>query len=372
MRHLAKVLLSVVLLGLPVGAGAQEAGRLISADPVAQAPDGVQAWRVRYWTRDDRLGMREVSGMVLAPSGTPSRQPRPVIAWTHGTWGTATQCAPSQSAKFFEATPAVDAVRDGYVVVAPDYPGLGNPGAHPYLVGVTTARSVLDGVRAARALPGASAGPRFAVWGESQGGHAALWTGQLAGAEGSDLQLLGVAAAAPPTDLAANFRQAGDPSARAFLTALAADSWSRYYDIPLVIGRRTTPRIMRRLANTCVSVDSTPRLGALVGIIALRRDLRSFDFAATPPWADVVAANSTSPVSSVPVLIAQTRDDPLVAPAVTRTFAQRLCANRVWVRWIDLPGGDHATTGRQSAAPTLEWISGLFAGTPASNDCATI
>ena len=201
MRHLAKVLLSVVLLGLPVGAGAQEAGRLISADPVAQAPDGVQAWRVRDRTRDDRPGMREVSGMVLAPSGTPSRQPRPVIAWTHGTWGTATQCAPSQSAGSFEATPAVDAVRDGYVVVAPDYPGLGNPGAHPYLVGATTARSVLDGVRAARALPGASAGPRFAVWGESQGGHAALWTGQLAGAEGSDLQLLGVAAAAPPTDL---------------------------------------------------------------------------------------------------------------------------------------------------------------------------
>ena len=40
----------------------------------------------------------------------------------------------------------------GYVVAATDYEGLGTPGVHPYLVGESEGRSVLDAARAARAL----------------------------------------------------------------------------------------------------------------------------------------------------------------------------------------------------------------------------
>ena len=372
MRCVVTLLLTFCLIALPVAGHAQVSGSLISAIPVTETPPGMQAWRIRYWSEDERLGIRESSGMVVAPREAAPASPRPVIAWTHGTWGTANKCAPSLSAQFFDLTPALDAVRNGYVVVAPDYPGLGSDGPHPSLGGVTTARSVLDGVRAARVIPGAAAGSRFVVWGESQGGHAALWTGQLARTERGDLDLVGVAAGAPPTDLAANFREAENASARAFLTALAAVSWSEYYAAPLIIGNRATPRIMRRLANNCVSVEATPRLGALIGILALRRDLKTVDFAATQPWSGFVAANSPSPVSSVPILIAQTREDPLVARSVTRAYARQLCANRVRVRWIDLPGADHATTGRQSADATLEWIADRFAGRDAPDDCSTI
>ena len=67
----------------------------------------------------------------------------------------------------------------GYVVVATDYEGLGVPGVHPYLVGISEAHAVLDSVRAARELPAAQATHRFAVWGHSQGGHAALFTESL-------------------------------------------------------------------------------------------------------------------------------------------------------------------------------------------------
>jgi acetyl esterase/lipase len=363
--------LIAVALASPAVA-AQGSGQLISADPVINTPSGTQAWKVRYLTRDDRGAARQVTGMVVAPREALPRVPRRVIAWTHGTWGTATSCAPSSSPRFFEATPAMDAVRSGYVVVAPDYPGLGSAGPHPYLVGTATARSVLDAVRAAQGIPGAGAGKRFAVWGESQGGHAALWTGQLARVEGDGLSLVGVAAGAPPTDLAANLRQASDPNARAFLTALATDSWSRYYGVPLRIGRPRTPAIIQRLARNCVSVDAPPRLGGLLGILAIRQDLRTLDLGRTPPWASYLAANSTTPVSRVSVLIAQARADPLVAPAVTRAFARRLCANRVRVRFIDLPGKNHVTTAKDSAAATLAWIDQRFAGGQAPNDCGKI
>lgn len=350
----------------------QQQGRLLAAVPVVDAPAGMQAWRVRYLTRDDRGLAREVTGMVVAPREPAPSRPRPVIAWTHGTSGIATQCAPSGMPAFWSLTPALDAVRRGYVVVAPDYPGLGSAGTHPYLVGTATARSVLDAVRAARKIPGAAAGDRFVVWGESQGGHAALWTGQLAGVDGGGLRLLGVAAGAPPTDLAANLQQASDPNARTLLTAFAVRSWSQYYGVPLQIGRPRTPGIINRLSRNCVSVDSAPRLGAILGILTLRQDLRQVDLATTSPWSSYVAANSTSPVSRVPVLIAQTRADPFVAPSVTRRFARKLCANRVRVRFIDLPGKDHATTARQSATQTMAWIDGIFAGTPAPSDCGSI
>lgn len=144
-------------------AAQQQPGQLVSFDPVVDTPAGTQAWRVRYTTRDDRGALREVTGMVVAPREAIPARPRPVIAWTHGTWGIARSCAPSLSPRFFELTPAIDAVRRGYVVVAPDYPGLGSEGPHPYLVGTVTARSVLDGVRSAQQLSGAAAGNRFAV-----------------------------------------------------------------------------------------------------------------------------------------------------------------------------------------------------------------
>ncbi len=351
---------------------AQRGGTLVSADPVGETPPGTQAWRIRYWTHDDRGRPQQVTGMVVAPREAIPSQPRRVIAWTHGTWGLEDKCAPSASPKFFEATAAIDAVRRGYVIAAPDYPGLGSAGPHPFLVGTVTARSTLDAVRASGAIPGAAAGTRFVVWGESQGGHAALWTGQLAGVEGAGLTLLGVAAAAPVTELAANFREAGDPNTRAFFTALVATSWSDHYGVPLKLGRRGTPAIMRRFASNCISVDTTPRLGALLGMLALRRDLKGVDFPALAPWSGYIAANSAAPVQKVPVLIAQNVADPLVAPAVTRRFATRLCANRVRVRWIDLPGKDHATAARQSAAETIDWIDARFAAARAPDDCATL
>ena len=363
--------LAIVVAAPPVAAQSR-GGMLISADPVVETPPGMQAWAIRYWTTDDRGIAQQVTGMVVAPREALPREPRPVIAWTHGTWGIAEKCAPSVSPKFFTATAAVDAVRRGYVVVAPDYPGLGSAGPHPYLVGTVTARATLDAVKAAREISGAGAGRRFAVWGESQGGHAALWTGQLAGVDGAGLTLVGVAAAAPPTDLAANFRQASDPSAKAFLTALAATSWSRYYQVPLVLGRKRTPGLMERLAENCVELDAKPKLGMILGIVTLRSDLKRVDFPAVRPWSSYVAANSTTPLQTVPVLFAQTREDPLVAPAVTRRFARKLCGNRVKVRWIDLPGKDHGTTAMQSSAATIDWIDQRFAGAPAESDCRRI
>lgn len=372
-RIITSLVAALAVAAAPVQA--QQAGPLVAATPVVP-PQGalagpVQAWKITYWTRDAKGARRQATGMVVAPANRMGG-PRPVIAWTHGTWGVVQKCAPSASPTFFSATPALsDMVARGYTVVAPDYPGLGSAGAHPYLVGVDTARSVLDAVRAAGSVPGASAGKRFAVWGESQGGHAALWTGQLAHGYAPGLELVGIAAAAPPTDLAANLRGSTNKSVRALLTAFTAYAWGRHFDVPLTsLGNKQTQGIVTRLAqNNCLDLDGKPRLGTVLGIAVLRQRLAKVDLGTLAPWAAFAHGNSVTPRFAVPLFLAQSEADPIVAPDVTRAFARAACRNGARLRYLTLPGGSHATSAKDSATATLDWIDARFAGEPAPSDC---
>lgn len=367
----------VLLLAVSPSVGlAQQPGLLVEAVPIVTTPGGQQAWRIRYVTTDAKGASRIVSGMVVAPREAVPREPRKVIAWAHGTWGVAERCAPSLSDDFFAATPGLaEMVSRGYVVVAPDYPGLGSPGPHPFLVGEDTARSVLDAVRAATGIAGAASGRRFAVWGESQGGHAALWTGALARGYAPELTLVGTAAAAPPTDLAANFRQGADANVRALLSAFTAYSWSQVFDAPLAsMFNRGNSGIVTRLAqNNCIELGKTPRLGTILGVASVKAALRRKDLTTVQPWARIMRENSVnSSLIFGPLLIAQAAADPVVAPAVTRAFARRACRDRRPVRYIAMPGGDHGRSARDSAAQTIAWIDDRFAGRPAPSDCGRI
>jgi acetyl esterase/lipase len=356
-------------------ADAQQPGTLTESRPMDNAPTGMQAWRIRYAGTNDRGGVEEMTGVVIAPLGLPPRMGRPVLAWAHGTWGVADTCTPSASPNVFSATPALaDMIARGYAVVAPDYAGLGTP--HPYLVGTSAAYSVLDAVRAARVIAGAVAGSRFAVWGESQGGHAALWTGQLAKGYAPELTLVGVAAAAPPTDLVENLTGKIDPTVRAFMTAYAAHSWSQHFGLSLqTLGKKATGDLIDRLArNNCVTLDAKPRFGMVVGLAMLRQRLKNVDLGKISPWKDIARNNSPAARNyGVPFLIAQNTADALVAPDVTKAFVRKLCRDTAQVRYISITStGGHATSAADSAETTLDWIGSRFAGDPASSDCGKI
>lgn len=368
-------IVAAALLTMPATASAQRAGTLVAAEPASDAPAGMRAWRVRYRTMSDRNQSIEVTGMVIAPA-RPAPGPARVIAWTHGMIGVAQRCAPSRDGTNFTMIPSLaDVIGRGYTVVAPDYPGLGSDMVHPALVGVSTGRSVLDAVRAARDLGGANAGLRFAVWGESQGGHAALWTGQLARSYAPELDLVGVAAIVPPTDLARNMMEGSDKRARALLTAYTATSWSRHYGIPMTaLGSRSTQNVMTRLSdNYCIETHKKPKLGTILGIVTVQRAIRNLDLSKHQPWGRLMRENSVSPAAvPSPLLVATGSKDVIVAPAVVRDFAQRACRNGKAVRYLSIPGGEHATVARTEAKQTLDWIDARFAGRRAPSDCGRI
>ncbi len=100
-----------------------------------------------------------VSGTVFAPVGPAPSGGWPIVAYGHGTTGVQHECAPSLSPSLLGAADAVGIlVKDGYVVVMPDYQGLGlDDTYHPYLDAATVGHNMVDGVRAARKLiPGTS------------------------------------------------------------------------------------------------------------------------------------------------------------------------------------------------------------------------
>lgn len=371
MRHLLAAVLLSILSVLALPAAAQPSRYLISASPMTGTPPGTQAWRVQYWTTNGSGQRLAVTGIVAAPMEAIPPRPRRVIAWTHGAWGVAEKCAPSLSPDFFEYSAGMDAVRHGYVVVAPDYIGLGSPTMHPFLVGPDTANSVLDAVRAAREIPGAAAGSSFAVWGESQGGHAALWTATAARSYAPDLTLVATAAAAPPTDLGANLREGSDRNARALLLSFALHSWSTLYGFSLdPIANRTNQGIIRRLSeNNCVAFNKKPKLGTILGILTIARATKGKDIEKIEPFGSFERANSVDPARVPgPLLIAQSGKDTIVAPAVTRKFAKAVCKRGTPLRWIDMTG-DHGASARDSARETIGWITARFDGNPPPSDC---
>jgi len=369
------ILLAATLAVLPRAAVAQRAGTLIGAQSVDDAPPNVRAWRIDYWTSGNRNQPIRVTGMVIAPRDRSTAGPRRVIAWTHGLIGIAKRCAPSLGNTNFTLIPALDdVIRRGYTVVAPDYPGLGSDMVHPVLVGTSEGKSTLDAVRAARAIPEADGGSRFAVWGESQGGHAALWTGQLWSSYAPDLQLVGIAAIVPPTDLHRNFKEGSDARVRALLTAYTATSWSRYYGASMsILGPRSVQNVMTRLAdNNCVNFDAKPKLGTIIGIVIAQRAIRNLDLGTKQPWGRLMRENSPSAAAiKVPALIATGTGDTIVAPAVVRDFARSACAAGKTVRFVSVPGGEHGTVARTEAQMTLDWIDARFARGRAPSNCGS-
>ena len=150
-----------------------------------------EAFRILYRSTSPSGKPIPVSGAIFIPSGPAPAGGRNIIAWAHPTSGVVPPCAPS-------LMPDVggmmwnlgNMIGAGYIVVATDYPGLGTDGIHPYLIGESEARAVLDSVRAARDMPNTGASNRFAVWGHSQGGQAALYTGEIAARYAPELKLV--------------------------------------------------------------------------------------------------------------------------------------------------------------------------------------
>lgn len=352
---------------------AGQPGTLVRQQPMDGAPLGAAAYRVLYRSTGLKDEPIFVSGVIVVPRGDPPPGGRPIVAWAHPTSGVTPRCAPSLAIFIFQQIQGLRTlVERGYVVAATDYPGLGTPGPHPYLVGESEARAVIDAVRVAGAMPGVGGGKRFAVWGHSQGGQAALFTGAITKTYAPELTLIGVAAAAPATDLVALMNDDINSVGGKNITAMTLWSWHRVYGAAIdpIVDPRAIP-VIDRLARECIEgpFDLLERQRTEK---PLEQHFLTVDAPAKiEPWRSLLEKNSPGVLQpNIPVFLAQGANDQIVRPDVTRDYMNQLCNAGSRVRMVTLPNIGHARAAQASASAAADWMTDRLAAKAAPNDCS--
>ncbi len=372
MRIVGVVRYAFVVALLTTQAANAAPGDVVSATPI-EAPTHASAWRVVYETTGLNGEPRTVSGLIVVPNGTAPPGGRPVVSWAHPTTGVAESCGPSASRNRYLLLPGLSSmIAHGYVVAATDYPGLGTPGIHPYLIGVSEARSVIDIVRAARKFSPAAASNRYVAWGHSQGGQAVLFVNQIAESYAPELHLLGVVAVAPPTQLKDNLHDVIATDSGRILAAYTLVVWSQLYDTSMDdVTRRGSRPLIRLVAKQC-ALTRLSGSGVMLTAKLLTPNMVLPSFWTSKTWVNAAQENSADPNRmTAPLLVAQGTADHLVLPSFTAAFVRAACASGARVELLHIDGGSHFWAGMDSADFAGNWIAQRFAAQPIPMGCTT-
>ena len=345
-------------------------GTLIRAEAIEPLAEGSRAWRVLYVSNAVDGTAIAVSGLVVAPAEPASAAGYDVVTWAHGTKGVSDPCAPSKGYRsgfhdFYDIAPEL--VAAGYVGVMSDYEGLGTPGIHPYLVGPSEGRGVLDIVKAAQQIEEAGAGSRVVIWGRSQGGHGALFAGEIAPSWAPGLDVLGVISAAPASEFQAIITSGVLlPGARGFIWQLSVGFEASYAE--LSIEDVYTPDAL----SSIEALLDEEACGAEFGEVAATFDGAGFAMSPLeiPAWVTRLDENSPGNVpTSVPILLIQGQEDRVVPILLTNVLENRLCEIGNEVDYRVFPGYGHNDSTEKNMPLMLEWTAARFAGEPASTTC---
>lgn len=386
-------------------------GQVIKQETIPTSIKGAQAWRMAYISSDVNERQTIATALVVAPIGKTPAGGRPILAWAHGTTGTAQNCGPSQV-----TNPAVplnqyflvggnswtdygipnleELIKEGYVVVATDYQGLGGGGKHQYAVAGTNGRDLINSARAAISMKDAGASKRTIFYGWSQGGGATIAAASLGdylnkkGSVTDDLQVLGFVAMAPD-DAAVMIQNATKDQASADkaingLIQLFSDNvfnfshfamtmWGTQAAYPnLKLSDMFTDQgakvIDQVVSNKCMHVVADT-LNYTYGnqFKTLLRDKPTNTMA----WVKSLIGGSVLPVKPVaPVVIYWGTKDTAVPPIMHELYQKQMCALGGNIERIQLPGEQtHFSTPGVSAPMYFEWVKDRIAGKPTLNGC---
>jgi fermentation-respiration switch protein FrsA (DUF1100 family) len=322
---------------------------------------------VLYASRSPQGKRIAVSGSVSVPKGKPPKGGWPVVTFAHGTTGAADVCAPSRDrigGPLNGGTAYIDPLlnewlRAGYAVVRTDFQGLGTPGKHPYLIGVSEGRGVLDIVKAARELD-RRVGRKYLISGHSQGGHGALFAAGLAKGWGKGLKLRGTVAFAPASHILEQVPLLSALTSPSSLTGLAtlivdgASTQSKQINVAQLLSDRVLA-FYPLLQQLC-----SPQLGApdkLGGIPPSELQRPGADPSAL--YAELAKMNPLVR-SRAPIMIAQGEADSTVFPFTTDQLNSELIGAGNRVTYNKYPGVGHVDIVFAAQADTLAFFRQLL------------
>lgn len=386
-------------------------GQVIKKEQIQTSLKGAQAWKIAYIS-SDVSGRKTIStGLVVAPTGSVPAGGRPIMTWAHGTTGTAQNCGPSQVInpavpmnEYFlmggnswtdYGIPALEEfIKEGYVVVATDYQGLGGGGKHQYAVAVTNGMDAINAARAAGSMNATGANKKAVFYGWSQGGGAALAASTLPdyinqrGTAFDNINFVGFIAMGPQYALASaptgKLDQAGASKFLADLlksyihnifdfthaTMFLWGTQAAFPDLKLsdLFTDEGVKAVNQIYSNKCMHAASdTMNYYFKDGYNALLKTNQGNALA----WAEAVYKGSAQPVKPVaPVQIYYGSLDNVNPPAMGALFQKQMCGLGGNVGRMELPGKQtHFDEPRGSQQFFLPWIKDRVAGKPLANGC---
>jgi len=384
-------------------------GTVLASEPVKSSVAGSKAWRIAYVSSDPAGRRTVVTGVIAVPDGPVPPGGRPLVAWSHGTTGTARRCGPSQDPQPAQplnqyllptgttysdvGLPAMEPLlRRGVVIVATDYQGLGGPGKHNYAQPISNGTDVINALRAARDFKPAAAGERAVVYGWSQGGGSTLGAASLKddlqrGDGAAPVSILGFVAMAPEDigiTIPANVNS--EATAQAYLTTLnkqfagnvfnfahlammywglaAAQSELKLSDLftPQAVGQ--IDGIMQRKCMHELSASFSYSYGSTYA--AMLKDKPSNALA----WVQGIRKLSPSLKPMAPVVIYWGNNDTVVPPVMHKLYFEAACKQGAVISRNELPGNNtHFSTPAASEPFYVPWILDRFAGKAVVNGC---
>jgi pimeloyl-ACP methyl ester carboxylesterase len=318
--------------------------------------NSVDCYRMQYTIGSGSEAI-QLSGLLALPRNV---VPRRLVSFQHGTSTTRT-AVPSQ----LDGTGLAAAIAfagNGYALIAPDYPGLGDsPGRHPYYVAEAIGPAVVGMIEASQRVPGVPNGPVF-LSGFSEGGWASLAALRVLESQGKPV--LGSAQVAGAYDLRRVSLPAalkGGAASHSLYLAYAAWGQADYYRHPLdsVLTSQYAAIVERVFAGAkpkeiVSSLPPDPRK------MFNQNFLDAFDRNEAHWYLDSFAANSLVDMTPrAPIRLYYGSKDVDVVPEEALAAARAMRARNADVTAIDVGAVEHDPSMLAAAPLILAWLREL-------------
>lgn len=352
-----------------------EPGKLLQYEEFTRGvPAGAIGYRYLYTTEASDGSIVVASAVAISPDDD---QPHASVTWAHSTTGIKQKCAPSMQQDPFRSGgmfAAKQLTAQGMALIMPDYPGLGTEGNHPYLIGVDTGRSVLDATRAAYNLDELRLSRTTVLWGHSQGGHAVLWASQIAADYAPDLDIRGVAAISPASDLTALVGTLDDVTGGMVFAAFVLAAYQEAYpEVDRNDYLRTgVEYTAQQLPEQCLDGPGSWRSAVAVGVRLIDPSIFRVD-PRTGVLGERLRENIPLPKNDIPLLVTAGSADPLINSRVQDSYVRTLCMADVGVQYDTVEGADHISMlyGNSEYLPKLlAWTADRIAKVAPVSNCS--
>ncbi len=361
----------------PADLAAYAEGAIVDSRQIALfgLPLPVSTWQVKYRSTDaGGAAIADVATVMVPMLPWFGPGPRPLLSYQIAEDSLGTRCAPSYAlrgggdlggAQALIDTPFMaDALRRGWAVVTSDHEG---PQAR-FLDGVNAGHGVLDGIRAARALPAAGLGPQTPItaWGYSGGAFATLWAAQMQPQYAPDIRFAGIAAGGLPSNWPAIAKHVDGTgqAGLAMLILLAAIKDQPNAGVADLLNDRGRAMLAAD-GNACGPDLVLKYMGARVDDYAAVPDLLSHpDFRAATAGQEL-----GEPAPTVPLYLYHSTTDDVIPPAGFTDLVGRYCAQGADITYLNSPLPGHNPAAAGEALGAMAYLADRVAGAPVPPGC---